>query len=140
MKKFRLALLCAFLAVCLAVCASAFTATLYEEDGKTVIKNGESDSFTFTVNDNTPIPAKSDTESRYFLGYVTADGKQNHKYNIYTEYEGDLTLTARYLDRYDMIPGENVVKNGDFDEDYINVTPSNGTLTIVTEKDGNRVL
>ena len=135
MKKLRLIPLCLMLCVCLAPLACAYTASLYKEDGTTLIKSVE-----FTKGSITSIPELKHTETKYYLGYVTADGKQLHNYNIHTEYEGDLNLTARGLTRREMVPGENFVENGTFDEDSINWTSSNGTLTIVSEKDGNRVL
>ena len=135
MKRFRLLTLCLLLCMSLAVMASAFTAKLYKEDGKTLIK-----SVTFEKGVSTSIPDEKHTEDRYFLGFETADGKQLHRYNIHTEYEGDLDITAKFLTRREMIPGENFIENGTFDADDICMTPSNGSFKIVTEKNGNRVL
>lgn len=135
MKRFKFLSLCLLLCMSLTVLASAFTANLYAEDGTTLIKSVE-----FTKGSITKIPELKHTETKYYIGYVTADGKQLHNYNIHTEYEGDLELTARGLTRREMVPGENFVENGTFDEDSINWLASNGTVTIVTEKNGNRVL
>ncbi len=135
MKKFKIFTLFALLSLCLAMLAGAYTANLYKEDGKTLIK-----SVTFEKGVSTPIPEQNNTEDKFFLGYITADGKQLHRYNIHTEYEGDLELTSKYITRREMVPGENFVHNSSFDEDSIEWLASNGTITIVTQKDGNRVL
>lgn len=135
MKNFRLLALCLVLCMSLAVFASAYTANLYKEDG-TLIQT-----ITFEKGVNAKIKeSQSSTETRYFLGYGTADGKQMHMDNIHTEQEGNLELTAKYATRRDMVPGENFIQNGTFEEDFITMMPSNGSLAIVTEKDGNRVL
>ena len=134
MKKFKILSLCLLLCISLAMLASAYTANVYKEDGTTLIKT-----VTFEKGVSTSLPWTSSTSSKYFLGYVTSDGKQLHRGVIHTEHDGDLELTAKFLDRTSPVPGENFVENGNFDKDSINMFVSDGSLAIV-EKDGNRVL
>jgi len=134
MKKIGLLSLCLLLCMSLAMLASAYTANVYKEDGTTLIKT-----VTFEKGVSASLPWTSSTSSKYFLGYVTSDGKQLHRGVIHTEHDGDLELTAKFLDRTSPVPGENFVENGNFDKDSINMFVSDGSLAIV-EKDGNRVL
>lgn len=137
MRKVKLFVFFTLLCLALASFVGAYTATIYDEDGTTLLKTV---SFEKGVSTSIDGIAKSDTETKYFLGFKTADGKQLHNYNIHTDYEGDLTLTAACLTREEPVPGKEFIENGDFDEDYIPFMISNGTATIVTESDGNRVL
>lgn len=78
-------------------------------------------------------------DGKVMQGWKTADGNTVYGYNIPVVKES-LKLYSSYQS-FESAPGINMFENGDFEKDgIIDVRPSNGRFTIVSDTDGNRML
>lgn len=87
---------------------------------------------------NRTLPDLEVQDGKVLYGWQTADGKVLHGYNIVTVTD-HMKLYALWKPA-EIKPGINVFSNGDFEATEIDVRPSHGYVSIVTDTDGNRVL
>jgi len=87
---------------------------------------------------NRVLPEFEIKDNTIMEGWQTADGNTIYGYNI-PVVRDHLKLYSVW-EEMETKPGINIFENGDFEKDgLVDVRPSNGRISIVTDKDGNRM-
>jgi len=110
---------------------SAYTVTFYNND---VLYD------TKTVANGSALLIDSDAveNDKYLKGWLSSDGKSLYGYRIVPN--SDMALYSLWSECETPRPGVNLFANSDMNSDYFDVRPSNGSVSFVTEADGNRAL
>ena len=115
----------------LSLCTAAYTVNLYDGDTLTDTKTG-------TDGQALTLPELLFENGSYLLGYENRLTSELHGWRFYPT--GEINLYSVWTPVKKAVPGQNVYVNGDFEGNDLALRPSNGTVRIVTEANGNHAL